>query len=883
MSSYVLDRELLLNSLGSARNSCHHHTTTTTNVAASTNWIDANSNSGLVGSSLYQRTADSEIRKQMADLQDQLKMLKTDVEKKDKLINELSSVKETTRCSCESTKFDHMFGVERSQIEMTKRELSTLSTKYEMVSTELSEYKVKFQTREDKLNELKREIDTLKSENATMNALICSQRSKIKELEGDLGGFESVASKSGITITTLQREHKEQQQHVLELESRIRTHMIEREEAERRTETLINKLNELSSKISTATGITITSNASGLDTLLTKITDVINENSMLKGKLVTTIDNLTHNESENKANRETIQRLVNEINKFEKDSMNVKLTSDSLKAERDLALNTNHVLEKEIETLKERMSNIQTAWQATKTELEKKEQHFVTNEANVKQLEYDALYSKNCLNALKEQVAHLLSDGFVKVEPIEDQIKEKIKLLMTSSKDRGLMIASMEGKIQQLANQLNEQITLYKELEIKYHRGEAHVVELETRFKSLDSEYCATEVIRDNLKSDRIKYFSFLERLGHILKVGQISADVGLDMNIDLLVARAEQLMKSEGESLQDKQTNIYNLQRKVKSLKEQLDNKDLHLDLLRKKLSALEEERAGKTALEREVDDHVTMSKKFKLKVEKLTEQLSHLKCENNDLKAQLMDSNCIKGRSSDQEKEIRKLLEKISELESAKEKQSIKITKLRDELDSKSVEVNKTRDSSDGAVQALSVELRHLKMDLDKVQSREKQLLDFRSVIARMLGLDATTLAVADYEIIARIERIITAFNNSSVVLPVQVNQVRIPTPTNATASYAYNSSHTTADFLSSSSSSNLNHKNYDSTSSSSPSRRIHHSHSHSHSSHDHHHHAQRERSLSPSSRHHHHHHHHNDGSQSRARSKSPRKQVTIDPNSY
>ena len=67
------------------------------------------------------------------------------------------------------------------------------------------------------------------------------------------------------------------------------------------------------------------------------------------------------------------------------------------------------------------------------------------------------------------------------------------------------MIASMEGKIQQLANQLNEQITLYKELEIKYHRGEAHVVELETRFKSLDSEYCATEVIRDNLKSDRIK------------------------------------------------------------------------------------------------------------------------------------------------------------------------------------------------------------------------------------------------------------------------------------------------------------------------------------------------------------------------------------------
>jgi hypothetical protein len=135
-----------------------------------------------------------------------------------------------------------------------------------------------------------------------------------------------------------------------------------------------------------------------------------------------------------------------------------------------------------------------------------------------------------------------------------------------------------------------------------------------------------------------------LERLGHILKVSQISADVGLDMNVDLLIARAEQLVKMEGDSLQDKQTNIYNLQRKVKQFKEQLDNKDLHLDLLRKKLSALEEERAGKTALEREVDDHVAMSKKFKLKVEKLTEQLNCLKCENSDLKAQLLDSNSLK-----------------------------------------------------------------------------------------------------------------------------------------------------------------------------------------------------------------------------------------------
>ena len=52
---------------------------------------------------------------------------------------------------------------------------------------------------------------------------------------------------------------------------------------------------------------------------------------MLKGKLVTSIDGLTHQEAENKANRETIQRLVNELNKIEKDSNNNRLTLENMK------------------------------------------------------------------------------------------------------------------------------------------------------------------------------------------------------------------------------------------------------------------------------------------------------------------------------------------------------------------------------------------------------------------------------------------------------------------------------------------------------------------------------------------------------------------------
>ena len=53
---------------------------------------------------------------------------------------------------------------------------------------------------------------------------------------------------------------------------------------------------------------------------------------MVKGKFMTQTEKVTHIEAELKANRETIQRLVNEMNKFEKDSVATKTLTDTLKA-----------------------------------------------------------------------------------------------------------------------------------------------------------------------------------------------------------------------------------------------------------------------------------------------------------------------------------------------------------------------------------------------------------------------------------------------------------------------------------------------------------------------------------------------------------------------
>ena len=48
------------------------------------------------------------------------------------------------------------------------------------------------------------------------------------------------------------------------------------------------------------------------------------------------------------------------------------------------------------------------------------------------------------------------------------------------------------------------------------------------------------------------------------MKMDRISIDLGLDMTLDALITRAEQLIKLEADALADRSTHVYNLQRKV-------------------------------------------------------------------------------------------------------------------------------------------------------------------------------------------------------------------------------------------------------------------------------------------------------------------------------
>lgn len=93
-------------------------------------------------------------------------------------------------------------------------------------------------------------------------------------------------------------------------------------------------------------------------------------------------------------------------------------------------------MEREVELLRERLDASQRAWNATRAELEEREGRFAHSESKLREFELSHRTVDHSFRAFKEQVATVLSDSYVTVQPYEDEIREKLSALVRSSTDR---------------------------------------------------------------------------------------------------------------------------------------------------------------------------------------------------------------------------------------------------------------------------------------------------------------------------------------------------------------------------------------------------------------------------------------------------------------
>ncbi|XP_068794808.1 coiled-coil domain-containing protein 170 isoform X8 [Struthio camelus] len=114
-------------------------------------------------------------------------------------------------------------------------------------------------------------------------------------------------------------------------------------------------------------------------------------------------------------------------------------------------------------------------------------------------------------------------------------------------------------------------------------------------------------------------------------------------------------------------------------------------------------------------------------------------------------------KIKTLEQNRTIEELNKSQGKLQRMKEKAEKQLTSVKSELHLKEHEANEDKEKAKNMLEAVTSEMKVLKTTLAEVGKRERQLTDFREVVSRMLGLDISSLALPDYEIITRLERLI------------------------------------------------------------------------------------------------------------------------------
>ncbi|XP_034525197.1 coiled-coil domain-containing protein 170 isoform X3 [Ailuropoda melanoleuca] len=583
----------------------------------------------------------------------------------------------------------------RNVAENARSELAATLVKFECAQSELRDLRSKMLSKEAFCQELKAEMENYKENNARKSSLLTSLRDRVQELEEESAALTASKIRAEITAHTAIKENQELKKKVAELDENVQKCLKENEENKNQ----------------------VSKNCRKHEEFLAQLGDCL--------------------DPEKKNEKASDEDLV---------------LKDLL-----CAVETKEVLEREVRILQERLLAGQRVWDASKQELSLLKKSSCELEKSLEANLDAAAASRSQLSLFREKVAALLRGSWGTTGPTEDAILERIREVTSQEESRKRMVSQLEARISELVEQLGNESGFHQKALQRAQKAENKLETLQGQLTHLEGALVSGDVLRDHLNFEKQKYLKFLDQLSEKMKLDQMAAELGFDMRLDVVLARTEQLVRLESNAVIENKTIAHNLQRKLRTQKERLESKELHMSLLRKKIAQLEEEKQVRSALAVERDEANLTLRKLQKKVERLQKELSVCREVNTELKAKLADTNDLKIRSLEQTKAIEDLNKSRDKLEKMKEKAEKKLMSDKSELNTAEHETQEDKERARNMMEVVTSETKTLKKSLEEAEMREKQLLDFREVLSQMLGLNLTSLALPDCEIIKCLERLI------------------------------------------------------------------------------------------------------------------------------
>ncbi|XP_076715528.2 coiled-coil domain-containing protein 170 [Callospermophilus lateralis] len=645
----------------------------------------------------------------------------------------------------------------RNVVENVRSELAATLVKFESAQSELRDLRAKMLSKEVSCQELKAEMENYKENNARKSSLLTSLRDRVQELEEESAALSASKIRTELTAHAAIKENQELMKRLVELEEKLQKCSKENEENKKQVSKHSRKHEEFLIQLHDSLDPDKRSEKASEEDLILKLRELCKEITFVKGQIVTLEESLNVHEMEAKANRETIVRLASEVNREQRKTASWKEEKDQLNQDLLSAMEAKEALEREVKIFQERLLAGQRAWDASKQELSLLKESSCELEKSLKVSRQVATASESQNATFREKVAGLLTGIWGMTGSTEDAILERIQEMGSQEENGRRMVSQLEAQRAELVEQLGKVSESHQEALQRAHKAEDKLETLQGQLTHLEGELVSADVLRDNLNFEKQKYLKFLDQLSEKMRLDRMAAELGFDMRLDVVLARAEQLVRLESSAVVENKTIAYNLQRKLKTQKERLESRELHMNLLRQKIAQLEEEKQVRSALATERDEAQLAIRKLEKKVERMQKELNLCRGSNLELKAKLADTSELKIKTLEQTKTIEDLNKSRDKLEKMKEKAEKQLASVRAELDTAGREAKEDKERARNMLEAVTSEMKTLRRSLEDAEKREKQLADFREVVSQMLGLNMTALALPDYEIIKCLERLI------------------------------------------------------------------------------------------------------------------------------
>ncbi|NXE98148.1 CC170 protein, partial [Menura novaehollandiae] len=645
----------------------------------------------------------------------------------------------------------------RAAAETAQSELAALSVKYDCALSELFELRSSMISKETSFQELKAEAESYKENNARQMSRLLSLQTRIQEMEEELCVLTTSKNKSELTAQVAYKENQELKEELREKNAKLNKYLNDCEENKTRASKISRKYEELLTQLSGFLDTDIREKEKPQEHLTSKVSEICKENLTLKDRVAALQEAVNVHEMESKASRETIMRLVSEVTKEQKKAAGYYQDMEKLSKDLDSAIIGRQNLEMEIRNLQDKMTVNQKVLDTTKQELHNLKKSSLEIDESLKSSREEARTAQRSLEAFKEEIATLLCHGSAIVKPSEKAILEGIREINCKQESKEIRVSQLEIQLAKLTEALEDQTRLYHEALERSRKAEKCSENFHDQLKHLEEDLLTADLMQNGLKLEKQKYLKFLEQLNEKMKLDSLAAEVGFDMTTDAILARVEQLVKLEGDAVIENKTMAYSLRRKLKTQKEKLESKELHMKLLQQKITQLEEEKQARTALAVERDEANLAVRKLHKMIERLQKQLDLARETTTDLKAKLSETSELKIKTLEQNRTIEELNKSQGKLERMKEKAEKQLSSVKSELLLKERKATEDKEKNKNMLEAVTSEMKVLKTSLTELEKRERQLADFRAVVSRMLGLDITSLALPDYEIITRLDGLI------------------------------------------------------------------------------------------------------------------------------